>query len=117
MKKPNHTNTPNTLLDSESLEKEPVFYSLEEALQTPLKVYKLDLSSNQLKTLPKEMAELKNLKTLDLSNNQFNTLPKEIAELKNLQELYLGKNPISDEEKKNIKKILPKCNVWLQEIF
>jgi Leucine-rich repeat (LRR) protein len=81
-------NAPNTLLDSESLEKEPVFRSLEEALQTPLKVYKLDLSRNQLKTLPKEIAELKNLQCLDLREN-----------------------PISDKEKKKIRKLLPKCNI------
>jgi Leucine-rich repeat (LRR) protein len=82
-------NAPNTLLDSESLEKEPVFRSLEEALQTPLKVYKLDLSRNQLKTLPEEMAEMKNL-----------------------QYLYLGENPISDEEEENIKELLPECHIY-----
>jgi Leucine-rich repeat (LRR) protein len=81
-------NAPNTLLDSESLEKEPVFRSLEEALQTPLKVYKLNLSCNQLKTLPKEIGELKNLQCLDLREN-----------------------PISDKEKKKIRKLLPKCNI------
>jgi Leucine-rich repeat (LRR) protein len=55
------TDAQNTLLDSASLAKEPVFYSLEEALQTPLKVYKLDLSWNKLTALPKEIGKLKNL--------------------------------------------------------
>jgi len=41
----------------------------------------LDLSSNQLSELPKEIAELKSLQYLDLSSNQLSELPKEIAEM------------------------------------
>jgi Leucine-rich repeat (LRR) protein len=38
-------------------------------------------------------------------------LPKEIGKLKNLQCLDLRENPISDKEKKKIRKLLPKCNI------
>jgi hypothetical protein len=83
-----YANAQDAPLDSARLAKEPVFESLEEALKTPLKVYKLDLSKNQLSTLPKEITELKNLQGLDL-----------------------GENPISEKEKKRIEELLPKCNI------
>jgi Leucine-rich repeat (LRR) protein len=70
------------------------------------------LKENQLSTLPKEIAKLKNLQKLDLSGNQLSTLPKEIAKLKNLKELYLGGNPISDEEMQRIQELLPKCEIY-----
>jgi len=71
---------------------------------------KLYLNDNQLSDLPKEIAELKSLQTLDLRNNQLSDLPKEIAELKSLQELYLSSNQLSDLSKeiaelKNLKKL------------
>ncbi|MCK4811313.1 MAG: leucine-rich repeat domain-containing protein, partial [Methanosarcinales archaeon] len=40
----------------------------------------LDLSGNQLTTLPLEIGELKSLTALDLSHNQLNALPPEIGE-------------------------------------
>jgi internalin A len=55
---------------------------------------KLNLSGNQLKTLPAEIAELKSLTTLILYKNQLKTLPAEIAELKNLTQLDLSGNPL-----------------------
>ena len=53
------------------------------------------MSSNQLTTLPMEIAGLKNLKELYLFDNQLTTLPKEIAGLKNLKELYLFENQLT----------------------
>jgi Leucine-rich repeat (LRR) protein len=117
------------------LAKEPTFIYLKDALQTPLKVYKLNLSFNRLGTFPKEIGELKNLQELHSSSNQFSTLPKEIGELKNLRKLYLNenrlstlpkeigelknlqsldlkKNPISDTEKKRIQELLPECEIY-----
>ncbi|AGS80636.1 leucine rich repeat protein [Leptospira phage vB_LnoZ_CZ214-LE1] len=71
----------------------------------------LYLSDNQLATLPKEIGQLKNLQELDLHNNQLATLPKEIGQLKNLQALGLINNQLSSKEKERIRKFLPKCKI------
>jgi internalin A len=57
---------------------------------------KLDLSSNQLTILPKEIAELKSLTELFLSFNQLTELPKEIVELKSLTKLELNDNQLTE---------------------
>ncbi|KPA10003.1 small GTP-binding protein domain protein [Candidatus Magnetomorum sp. HK-1] len=44
----------------------------------------INLSRNQLKELPKEIGNLKNLTSINLSGNQLKELPKEIGNLKNL---------------------------------
>ncbi|MBG1240332.1 COR domain-containing protein, partial [Nostoc sp. NZL] len=55
----------------------------------------LDLSSNQLSSLPPEFVQLTNLQTLYLSNNQLSSLPPEIVQLTNLQTLDLSSNQLS----------------------
>ena len=52
----------------------------------------LNLSENQLSSLPAEIWQLKNLTTLSLSCNQFSSLPPEIGQLQNLTDLYLSQN-------------------------
>lgn len=54
----------------------------------------LDLSSNNIKNVPNGISKLKNLQILNLSNNQIFAFPKEIAALHNLQILDLGNNKI-----------------------
>ena len=54
----------------------------------------LDLSENQLKTLPPEIGELKNIISLKLSRNQLTTLPAEIEKLKILTTLGLSRNQL-----------------------
>ena len=49
----------------EKREKERKFLSLEEALKTPNQVYKLDLSNQGLKAIPKELRHFPNLEKLD----------------------------------------------------
>ncbi len=56
---------------------------------------KLDLSDDQLASVPPEIGELTNLIILDLSNNQLTSVPREIAKLTNLATLYLGNNQLT----------------------
>ena len=56
---------------------------------------RLDLSSNQLTSIPKELGALKNLKILYLSYNQLTSIPKELGELKNLEYLHLYYNKLT----------------------
>ncbi|EMM76696.1 leucine rich repeat protein [Leptospira santarosai str. 2000030832] len=68
------------------------YKDLAEALQNPKDVRILDLSENQLTTLPKEIGKLQKLQELYLSGNQLTTLPREIGKLQTLQELGLSGN-------------------------
>lgn len=52
----------------------------------------LDLSGNQLTSLPPEIAKLTSLTKLDFSNNQLTGLPPEISKLTSLARLYLSRN-------------------------
>ncbi|MFN6566356.1 COR domain-containing protein [Dendronalium sp. ChiSLP03b] len=59
------------------------------------KATELDLSNNQLSSLPSEISQLSNLMELDLSNNQLSSLPPDICQLSYLMTLSLGDNQIS----------------------
>lgn len=98
------------LLDSASLLASPVYDNLQEALQNPDKVYRLDLSRKKLKTFPMEILKFKNLQELDLSKNKLDSLPEQIGTLTNLQVLNVAGNkllylPDSIGELKNLKKL------------
>ncbi|MHC5825101.1 MAG: leucine-rich repeat domain-containing protein, partial [Nostoc sp.] len=56
------------------------------------KVTELNLSGEDLTTLPPEIVQLTNLQTLNLSSNQLSSLPPEIVQLTNLQSLNLSIN-------------------------
>lgn len=98
---------------SQNIETEKVYTNIDEALKNPEKVYRLNLSNQEinlsneqwklfinleylnlkndgLKQIPKEISNLKRLKILDLSGNEFNELPREFSNLNNLEELYLN---------------------------
>ncbi|MDP1744591.1 MAG: hypothetical protein Q8L90_03380, partial [Bacteroidota bacterium] len=49
-------------------QKDKTYYSLAEALKTPLKVYSLNLNHSQLTTLPETISKFTNLSKLSLSN-------------------------------------------------
>lgn len=55
----------------------------------------LDLSNNNLTTLPSSIGDMRNLRKLILRNNKLNTLPATISACKNLQEIDITGNPIT----------------------
>lgn len=65
-------------------------------------IKEIDLSKNHLKTLPDNFGALVNLKTLDLLGNQLATLPTSFSELKSLQWLDLKDNPLEIELRKAV---------------
>jgi Leucine-rich repeat (LRR) protein len=110
-------------VDSSMIIKE--YSNLDEALKTPERVYRLNLSNQQFKmpsdsiwskftnleylsfkndhltNLPVGIGNLKKLKVLDLSGNDFKVLPQSYSNLENLAELFLN-----DEKKMDVDKSL-----------
>lgn len=86
--------TEEPLLNHMQLQREKTYYSLEEASQNPEKVYKLNLSGQNLKAIPKEVFYFTNLQILDLSENKIEIVSPELGNLKRLQFLNLYKNRI-----------------------
>jgi len=98
--------------DSSVIKKQ--YSDIKEALKEPEKVYRLDLSNQNLNlpsdsiwekfinleylsfkndhltNLPDGLGKLKKLKILDLSGNDFKVLPQSLSRLENLVELYLN---------------------------
>ncbi len=58
-------------------------------------VRKLDLSNNQLSTLPESIGNLTSLEKLILDYNSITTLPKSIGKLTSLEELWVRNNQLS----------------------
>ena len=75
------------------------FTSLAEARKNPDQVYKLDLSHQQLDSIPKEVFKFKNLKELDISGNNLSKIPQDIKTLKNLETLNLEENQLRNINK------------------
>ncbi|EMF83867.1 leucine rich repeat protein [Leptospira weilii serovar Topaz str. LT2116] len=97
-------------LQAEEVE-QGTYTDLTKALQNPSKVRVLNLSGQELATLPKEIGQLQNLQELYLNGNQLKTLPSEIEFLKKLKILRLYQNEFSSAEKERIRKALPNCEV------
>ncbi len=84
------------------------YYSLEDAMKEPNKVYKLSLTRQKLKDFPMEVFLFKNLQVLNLAENRIDSLPPQIKDLKYLQILNLKANRIKEippefAELKNLK--------------
>lgn len=62
---------------------------------TLIKLEKLDLSHNQLASLPEEISNLKKLEELRLDNNMIVALPKAVGKLQKLKVLSLKQNAIA----------------------
>lgn len=105
-------------------DKEKEYTSMREALINPEKVYRLNLSNqdislsseqwsqfvnleylnlknDHLKEIPLAITKIKSLKTIDLSGNDFSKLPADFSNLVNLEEIFLN-----DEKNMNLPKTL-----------
>ncbi len=60
----------------------------------------LNLSGNNLRSIPKKIDQLRHLKVLHLANNQLQSLPKEIHRLRHLKVLHLANNQLQSLPKK-----------------
>ena len=69
------------------------YTDLDQALANPEDVTELDLSKQNLESLPTEIGKMKNLVSLNLSGNKLIVLPDEIRQLSNLKSLSLTANP------------------------
>ncbi|GLJ26929.1 hypothetical protein SUGI_0527090 [Cryptomeria japonica] len=82
----------STVLDLSGL----MLHSLPETLQKlSSSVVKLDLSNNNLETLPEAVASLVNLASLDLHSNQLTSLPDSIGRLVKLKVLNISGNMLA----------------------
>ena len=82
------------LLDEAALDTMRTYRSLESAMKHPAEVYKLDLSGQKLKELPKEIVQCKNLNVLILDKNKLTRLPNELKQLQYLQRVSINKNKL-----------------------
>jgi Leucine-rich repeat (LRR) protein len=81
----------NNLTKQELLNAE-TYFSIEKALQSPMSVFKLDLSKNALTEFPDKIKQFKNLQKLILSDNLLKVIPDWIKQLESLQYIYLDSN-------------------------
>lgn len=70
-----------------------VYKSLKD-VKNPADVYILQLHNKRLKTIPREVFTMTNLRQLDLRGNRIAFLPDSISQLQNLQRLELSRNPL-----------------------
>jgi len=83
------------ILEPEELKMARTFESMEEAMQQPDSVIKLDLSRSKLTQIPAEVFTLPNLQWLNLSKNKIKVIPADIEKLKSLQELDVSNNDLT----------------------
>jgi len=75
-------------------QRDVTYFSLQEALENPDEVIRLDLSYQDLKVLPSSIGQLTKLKRLKLSHNQLKKLPEELFLLEDLRRLHLDDNQL-----------------------
>jgi Leucine-rich repeat (LRR) protein len=82
------------VLSKEALDSMVVFRNLDDALASPDRVFRLDLSKQKLIEFPEEILQLVNLNELILDKTRINAIPNEISRLTFLQTLSLQHNEI-----------------------
>lgn len=82
------------LWENDFIKQQKIFTNLQQALQYPDSVFRLDLSRKRLKEFPPEILKLKQLRELNLSHNKLELLPETISMLPYLQFLYANNNKL-----------------------
>lgn len=78
---------------SNSLQSQPIYTSLQEALKNPTEVYRLKLKlSRKCDSIPEDLFLLTNLQELRLTGCHLKVVNQKIGELQNLRFLYLNRN-------------------------
>lgn len=72
------------------------FEDLALAYQYKEQVKHLNLQNQNLGILPNKVLEFSQLEILDISNNQISSLPNELVNLKNIKELFINKNNLGE---------------------
>jgi Leucine-rich repeat (LRR) protein len=75
----------------------------------------LILNRNELKAIPKEIGKLQNLYLLDLWSNNLDDLPASMSKMPTLREVDLRVIVMSDEQKKDIREMLPNVKVHMDK--
>jgi hypothetical protein len=78
------------------------------------KLQKLYLDYNLFETLPDCISNFSNLEYLTLASNKITHLPDSIAQLKKLRKLVLWNNPISAQEIKRCRELLPHTQIKIR---
>lgn len=75
----------------------------------------LILNRNELTGIPKEIASLSNLYLIDLWSNNISDLPESMRSMTNLKEVDLRVIVMSDEQKEDIRELLPNVKIHLDK--
>lgn len=73
---------------------------------------KLDLSYATATKLPASISTLKQLETLSLYGSRIHSFPTELQQLHKLQKVFLAKTPITIQQIKQLKTLLPDCELY-----
>ena len=80
---------------NESPQEQKIYYSMRQALTEPDSVFRLEIVTKNLETVPKEVKELKNLRHANFSFNQLTSISKEVLSRPDLESLDLKHNEIT----------------------
>ena len=84
------------LLSDKDLSEKPLLFSLDEAMIYPDTVFRLCLGGQELKELPDNMGDMKNIHEINLSQNYISKLPDSFCRLIKLKELSLATNELTE---------------------
>ena len=67
----------------------------------------LELSNNNLETIPEAVTQIKKLRRLELDNNFINNIPESFEYMWSLEEISIKGNPLSKKEIDKLIELIP----------